>query len=197
MIIFSSQWDLWVTLCNFSLSPWSSSTHRGDEVEVPSVEPEAVSQSLFTGCIQRVEPTVCCYCAHVHYSTPLVCLCRCVSVCVFLCINATHCLARWVPSRPGKERLLEEIGILVRPLKLTNQFRGMMPTLSESGSLMPVTPRLHQSLSTSTSCLPLPSRQKKKCCSECCVSLFSLVHDAKSQAFFFSKFSLTMTTWYS
>lgn len=36
--------------------------------------------------------------------------------------------------------------MLVRPLKLTNQFRGMMPTLSGSDSLMHVTP------TTATNC---------------------------------------------
>ncbi len=143
------------SLCVISVfSLWSSSTHSGDEVEGRSAEPAAVSQSLFTGCIQRGKPTVCCYCAHVHYNVF-------ARVCVFLCINATRCLARWVPSRPGKERLLEEIGMLVRPLKLTNQFRGMMPTLSESESLMPVTPP-PPPIVININLMPAPPIQAKK-----------------------------------
>lgn len=87
MIMFCSQWDLGVTLCNFSLSLWSSSTHSSDEVEGRSIEPEAVSQSLFTGCKQRVEPTVCCFCAHVQYNTPHVNFCRCV--CTRACMRVS------------------------------------------------------------------------------------------------------------
>lgn len=66
------------SLCVISVCLSGQAQHTAELVEDHSVEPEALSQSLFTGCIQRVEPTVCCYCALVHYSTPLVCFCRCV-----------------------------------------------------------------------------------------------------------------------
>lgn len=105
-LYFLSQWDLWVTLCNFSLSLWSSPTHSGAEVEGSAAEPEAVSQSFFSGRTQSNSLLFPCTCTSQRSTCVLlqVCVRVCTCVCVYM---PGHCLARWVPSRLVKERLLE------------------------------------------------------------------------------------------
>lgn len=78
----------WESVCDFSLSLHGRGGQRGAEVEGSTVEPDAVSLCLFTGCIQRVEPTVGCESAHGH------------SAAHHLCVYVQTPLIAWTGERP-------------------------------------------------------------------------------------------------